>query len=181
MNMDGMKSESVNATVADTGHVQPVCFLAPILMGAARWMETINQSLNHIQCGKPYANRYLLVRRRATESASSSTEPFRFRKAQCASKSILPLAVIRNISQPGPPRAPPMVFRVVALGIDQPSAAWRVGMGGSKRAVAWPSHSRKLQSLPATCIQASSIQSVDFRCRPRPRRPQMQRADLGRR
>lgn len=42
MNMDGMKSESVNATVADTGHVQPVCFLAPTLMGAARWMETIN-------------------------------------------------------------------------------------------------------------------------------------------
>lgn len=53
-----------------------------------------------------------------------------------------------------------MVFRVVALGIDQPSAAWRVGMGGSKRAVAWPSHSRKLQSLPATCFQlpASSFQ-----------------------
>lgn len=62
MNMDGMKSESVNATVADTGHVQPVCFLAPqetVLMGAARWMETINlYEVDHIQCGKPYASRY---------------------------------------------------------------------------------------------------------------------------
>ncbi|KAL6805415.1 hypothetical protein J3E68DRAFT_388414 [Trichoderma sp. SZMC 28012] len=108
--------------------------------------------------------------------------PFRFRRAQCASKSILPLAVRRNTSQPGPPRAPPMVFRVVALGIDQPSAAWRVGMGGSRRAVAWPSHSRKLQSLPATCFKYPASRAwISDVVHPRPRRPQMQRADLGRR